>query len=139
MSGDKMMINNPGKYLSIFLWLVAIHSFSVGVGLIVLPYSFMHYLGYEFCAESFFRCQGGVFHIAVSAGYAMAAYNHRKFECLVILAIIIKFAATIFLFIYSFVGSSIAIIVLSGVSDFIMAIVILYLYLRIKKTGKENE
>ncbi len=116
------------KYLIIFLWLVALHSLSVGFGLIVIPGAYMEYLGYGICNESFFRCQGGVFHIAMAVGYAMAAYNSKRFECLVLFSIIVKFIATIFLFSYSIFVNPLLVIILSGLSDFIMGIIILSLY-----------
>ncbi len=72
------------KYLSLFLWLVAIHSFLVGVGLILLPSSLIDFFGYETCAERLFPSQGGVFHIAMAVGYAMAAFNISRFECLIV-------------------------------------------------------
>ncbi|MFH1195815.1 MAG: hypothetical protein V1720_08870 [bacterium] len=123
-----MKTKNNSKYLSIFLWLVALHSFLVGAGLIIMPGSFMEYLGYGRCPELFFRAQGGVFHIAMSVGYAMAAFNSKRFECLVVFSIVVKFLATVFLFSYSIISNSLPVIVLSGISDFIMGIVILILY-----------
>jgi hypothetical protein len=119
---------NYNRVLSIFLWLVSLHSFLVGIGLITMPGLLMESLGYGICNERFFRCQGGVFHIAMAVGYAMAAYNSKRFECLVLFSIIVKFIATIFLFSYYIFIKPLPVIILSGVSDFIMGIVILFLY-----------
>jgi hypothetical protein len=121
---------NYKKKLSIFLWLVALHSLSVGIGLILIPDSFLEFLGYGTCGERFFRSQGGVFHIAMAIGYSMAAYNSKRFECLVIFSIIVKIVATTFLFSYSVLINSLAVIILSGISDFLMGIIILYLYIK---------
>ncbi|HPR89710.1 MAG TPA: hypothetical protein PL181_16990 [bacterium] len=49
------------KALATFLWLIAIHSFLVGLGLIFMPYSLLEQMGYASCSERFFRAQGGVF------------------------------------------------------------------------------
>lgn len=131
------MNNSTGwsKYLSIFLWLVTIHSFFVGVGLIFLPDSVLEFFGYNECTERFFPSQGGVFHIAMAVGYAMAAYNLKRYECLIIFSIVVKFIATIFLFVYFFFINSIWLVVLSGISDFFMGVVILILYSSIKRVG----
>lgn len=125
-----------GKYLSLFLWLVALHSFLVGVGLIVFPPSLMDFFGYGTCTERFFPSQGGVFHIAMAVGYAMAAYNLKRYECLIIFSIVVKFLATAFLFIYFIFVSSIWLVILSGISDFLMGLIILILYRFIKGAGE---
>lgn len=125
-----------GKYLSLFLWLVALHSFLVGVGLIVFPPSLMDFFGYGACTERFFPSQGGVFHIAMAVGYAMAAYNLKRYECLIIFSIVVKFLATAFLFIYFIFVSSIWLVILSGISDFLMGLIILILYRFIKGAGE---
>ncbi|MDZ7764780.1 MAG: hypothetical protein U5K00_10170 [Melioribacteraceae bacterium] len=125
-----------GKYLSLFLWLVALHSFLVGVGLIVFPPSLMDFFGYGACTERFFPSQGGVFHIAMAVGYAMTAYNLKRYECLIIFSIVVKFLATAFLFIYFIFVSSIWLVILSGISDFLMGLIILILYRFIKGAGE---
>jgi len=129
---------NYRKYLSIMLWLVALHSLCVGLGLIIIPGSFMESLGYGSCSERFFRTQGGVFHIAMAVGYAMAAYNSRRFECLVLFSIVVKFIATLFLFLYFVFVSQILILLGSMVSDFLMGLVIWMLY-KFAKTDSGKE
>ncbi|MBZ0201097.1 MAG: hypothetical protein K8H86_14590 [Ignavibacteriaceae bacterium] len=119
---------NYSKYLSVMLWLVALHSLLVGIGLIAMPASYMEQMGYGTCSEQFFRWQGGVFHIAMAVGYSMAAYNSIRFECLVVFSITLKLFATVFLFSYFIFISSLPVIILSGVSDFLMGIVVLILY-----------
>jgi len=117
------------KVLSIFLWLVAIHSFFVGAGLVVLPTSAFEYFGFNPTFERFFSTQGGVFHIAMSVGYAMAGYDKKKYKQLIVFSIIVKFIATVFLISYFLIISSQWLILMSGISDFLMGIIILYLYL----------
>jgi uncharacterized membrane protein len=124
------------KYLSLFLWLVAIHSFLVGIGLIVLPLPLLKLFGYGVCAERFFPSQGGVFHIAMAVGYAMGAYNLKSYDCLIIFSIIVKFIATVFLFTYFFLVSSIWLVLLSGISDFLMGLIVLILYRFAKNAGE---
>ena len=120
------------KILSVFLWLVAIHSFLVGIGLIVLPTSLFEFLGYQSTFDRFFSTQGGVFHIIMAVGYAMAGYDTKRFECLIIFSIIVKLIATVFLIIYFMLISSQLLIILSGISDFMMGLVILFLYKKLK-------
>lgn len=121
------------KILSGFLWLVSFHSFLVGIGLIVLPTSEFESLGYQSTFDRFFSTQGGVFHIVMAVGYAMAGYDKKRFECLILFSIIVKFTATIFLLIYFFTMSSQFLIILSGISDFLMGLIILFLYNRLKQ------
>lgn len=126
------------KLLSFFLWLVAIHSFLVGIGLIVLPSSFFELLGFEKTFDRFFSTQGGVFHIAMAFGYAIAAYDKIKYHQLIVFSIIVKFIATIFLINYFLFITSLWLIIFSGISDFIMGAVILYLYRQLLKENYFN-
>jgi hypothetical protein len=116
------------KILSVFLWLVAIHSFLVGIGLIILPSSAFEFLGFDPTFDRFFSTQGGVFHIAMSVGYAMAGYDKIKNERLIVFTIIVKFIATIFLITYFVFISSHWMIILSGISDLLMGVIVMYLY-----------
>lgn len=127
------MILRVDKILSIFLWIVSLHSFFVGNGLIVLPASAFEFLGFQSTFDRFFSTQGGVFHIVMAAGYAMAGYNIKRFECLILFSIIVKFIATAFLLIYFIFIRSQLLIIFSGISDIIMGLVILLLYNKLKQ------
>lgn len=120
------------KILSVFLWLVSFHSFLVGIGLIILPASAFESLGYNTNFDRFFSTQGGVFHIAMSICYSMAAYNLKHNEQLIIFSIIVKFLATFFLVIYFIFINQLLLIIFSGVSDFAMGLIILILYKKVK-------
>ena len=120
------------RYLTLFLWLVALHSLAVGIGLIALSDAFLVRLGYAGSAERFFRTQGGVFHIAMALGYAMAASNLKRYECLLLFAVMVKSIATLFLFSYALFVKNLAVIWFSGMADFVMAMVIWYLYRKAK-------
>jgi energy-coupling factor transporter transmembrane protein EcfT len=117
-----------GKILSVFLWLVALHSFIVGIGLIILPSSVFELLEFELTFDRFFSTQGGVFHIAMSVGYAIAAYDKIKFRQIILFSIIVKFIATVFLITYFLFITSQWLVILSGISDLLMGVSILYLY-----------
>lgn len=116
------------KILSVFLWLVALHSFLVGLGLILLPSSAFEYLGFNSTFDRFFSTQGGVFHIAMSVGYSLAAYDIKRYKALVLFSVIIKLIAAVFLFLYFVLMSSKLLIIASGISDLIMGICIVLLF-----------
>ncbi|MCU0343984.1 MAG: hypothetical protein MUF28_09195 [Ignavibacterium sp.] len=127
------MHHKTDKLLTVFLWLVALHSFFVGIGLIVLPASVFEFLGYKTTFDRFFSTQGGVFHIVMAVGYAMAGYDKKRFECLIIFSIIVKFIATVFLIMYFIMISQQLLIILSGISDFLMGLIIIFLYRKLKQ------
>jgi hypothetical protein len=118
---------NP-KFLRIFLYLVAVHSFIVGVNLIFFPPEWMIKFGFNPITENFFKVQGGVFHLVMVVAYIMAGLNPVECKKLILFAIITKFIATVFLFTYFLLYTEMITVFLSGVSDFIMGIIILYLY-----------
>ncbi|MBS4034670.1 MAG: hypothetical protein KGZ85_09410 [Ignavibacterium sp.] len=124
-----------GKILSVLLWLVAFHSFLVGIGLIILPASFFEFLGFKSTFDRFFSTQGGVFHIAMSVGYALAGYDKVKYKQLIVFSVLVKFIATLFLLTYFIIISSQFLIITSGISDLLMGVIILYLY---RALVKEN-
>jgi len=126
---------NFEKSLQLFLNLVAIHSISVGIGLIVIPFSALNYLGFHGEAERFFPAQGGVFHILMAACYLLAARNLRKNEPLVYFSAFVKFGATLFLLLYYLFSESILLLLFSCVTDFIMGLVIYLLYKQLKSDG----
>jgi hypothetical protein len=119
--------------IKVFLSLVSLHSFFVGVGLIILPQYFFDYLGFGFIGERFFSTQGGVFHILMAICYAFSAIDLKQYKALIFFSIIIKFSAAIFLFIYFLFINGLLLIAFSGISDLIMGAVILYLYLGLVK------
>jgi hypothetical protein len=123
---------NPRKTLSVFLWLISLHSFFVGTGLLVLPGSLIHELGFNFYPDNFFRYQGGVFHLVMSFAYAMGAFNSEKYFGLIILTLFAKLGASIFLFVYFFIIDRVFVVFLSGAGDFIMGTAVLYLIYHVK-------
>ncbi len=126
-------LKDPSFRFSFFMWLVAAHSLSTGLGLIFLPSGLFEKLGYSMITERFFAVQGGVFHIVMFAGYLMAAIKKEKYEGVVHLAIIAKLFATVFLITYSVVTVWIWVVFLSGIFDFLMGVFIYFLYKQYKK------
>lgn len=120
------------KVIRAFLILVAIHSSVVGINLISFPSEWMQKFGFNQINESFFKAQGGVFHIVMTVAYLLGAWKPVEYRILIIFAVIAKFIATIFLITYFFTNGSTIVILLSAISDFLMGLILLYLFLKLK-------
>ena len=120
------------KILVITLWLIALHSIGVGVGMILLPSEWIAYFNIIPSEHRFFITQGGVFHIVMAVAYGMAAINLVKNEVLITFSIIVKFCATAFLLIYFIFVNQLGIVFLSGIGDFCMGLVLLVVYKKYK-------
>ena len=128
-----MMPIKKTKILKWFLFLVALHSFIVGIGLICITNQLRILLGFSPSMEQFFQTQGGIFHIVMAIAYTMGGYNQQKYYSLITFAIIVKLCASVFLFTYYTLINSSLLILLSGVTDFIILIVLIVLTQKIKK------
>lgn len=115
------------NHLKIFLFLVALHSFFVGLGLLFLPTHLFVEFGYNPIAENFFRAQGGIFHIVMVVAYLMAMKEPVENKVMVQFSISAKFIAVLFLFGYYIFIENILVVFLSGVGDLIMALILLFL------------
>lgn len=115
------------RIISLFLWLVGIHSFVAGVLLIILPPDLLAFFGFEI-VEKFFSTQGGVFHIVMCFAYIPAALRPRDSSQLIYFSIAAKLTATVFLVSYFFLKNPIWIVLISGLGDFLMGIILFYLY-----------
>lgn len=123
------------RFLRIFLILIGIHSTTVGILLIFLSNNAIEYFGVS-NPDSFFRVQAGVFHIAISVAYFMAAVNPGKNKNLLIFIISVKFIAAIYLLIYYLFVEQLWIIGLSAIADFLMGLIVLLLYLKLTSCKK---
>jgi hypothetical protein len=118
----------PRTLLSVLLYLIALHSFCVGLALIILPLSVLEHFGYEGYTGDFFKVQGGIFHVVMSIIYFIAARDIDKFRILIYLTLTAKFIATIFLFGYYFIFEQIWMVLISGIADFLMGLCVLLLW-----------
>jgi len=121
----------PDIILSIFLWLIAVHSFIAGVLLIVFSPEMLDFFGFDII-EKFFSTQGGVFHIVMCLAYIPAAVKPHQSEQLIYFSIGAKFTATLFLLSYFFFKNAIWIVLFSGIADLLMAIILIILYRNMK-------
>jgi hypothetical protein len=133
-----MVIKNCEKYLSLFLWFIAIHSILVGIGLIFMPSSILAYFGLPDYSSNFFQAQGGTFHIAVSVAYCMAAANPNKSANLIWFIVYLKLIAFIFLMIYFLFVLQNWLILISGIGDGAMAGVLFFIF-KLCKIDKSDE
>ena len=60
MNSDRLI-----KLFRIYMWLVALHSFCVGLALILLPLEYFPLFGFRGYEGTFFKIQGGVFHMVM--------------------------------------------------------------------------
>ncbi len=127
------IFKNSRSLLVIFLHLVAIHSFFVGIGMIFLHIDIVNYFGFSLDNSRFFLTQGGIFHLVMSIAYIIGAKRIDSSFDFVYFSITAKFIATIFLFSYYLFSESILLILLSGVGDFLMGLCLLILLNRFRK------
>ncbi len=119
--------------MKVFLALVALHSFCVGVGLIAIPLGYFDLFGLEGYQGAFFKTQGGVFHIVMCGAYLPAAMNPVKKILLVRFSIFAKFTATVFLLSYAFISEMAWIILVSGILDLLMGLVLYWFYRKLNR------
>ncbi len=122
------ILSTARSRLVLVLWLVGIHSFVVGIGLIVLPAPAVPFFGFTPFAEKFFPVQGGVFHLVMTVAYIMAAVKPERYPGLIILSFVAKLMAATFLLSYYFLVDSIWMVLVSGIGDGLMGVVIYVIY-----------
>lgn len=116
------------KYLKIFLWLVALHSFCVGLGLMLIPLEYFDFFGFGEYQGNFFKIQAGVFHLMMVIAYVFAALDPAKYRVMILFSILAKFSATLFLISYSIFDEAIWMVIVSGIADFLMGLILLGFY-----------
>jgi len=128
-----MNIKNLSCRLSLVLWFAAIYSALIGLGLMAIPPSFLSTLGLQVGGEPFFQVQGGAFHFLMAAIYAWAAMRLLRMRELIILAIVVKGIAALFLATYYLVVQTIWIFLASAVVDASMATLIYLTFVDCKR------
>ena len=130
--------NYPKLRLSIVLWLMAAHSFLVGAGLIIQVPKVMELFGFLPCHEQFFPAQGGVFHVVMAFGYALAACDSVRYRCLIPFSIFVKAVATLFLLGYFVFVDGILMILISGIGDGVFCVILSLAYIPFDKHLKKK-
>ena len=88
--------------------------------------------------EPFFPAQGGIFHIVMAVAYTLPALHPDRFEPLILLAVIAKSIATLFLVGYWLLVNPIWSVLLSGVGDLLMGALILAVWLAWRQSAPES-
>ncbi len=131
-----MSSNNKIIHLfNLFLLLIAIHSFLVGLGLIFLPGDILEIFGFQEIINKFFPVQGGVFHLIMAVIYIFAIKRKELQYFLIPLIVGIKLFAAFFLVLFYFIKDPVITILLSGIGDGLMGIILYVFYNQLKKKG----
>jgi len=123
----KIFQNIP--FFKLLLYLIALHSFCVGVGLIVLPFGALSWFGFTVDPYRFFSTQGGVFHIVMSIAYLLAGKDPMREQGLVIFIILAKWMAFFFLSAYFLFAEMVPTIAFSAVADGLMGLLVMMFFL----------
>lgn len=126
------------KLLIFFLWIVALHSFLVGLYLILFPPRLLNAFGFE-VTEKFFPTYAGVFHLVMASICIFALRRLTRCTDLVELSIFIKFLVALSLFVYYFSISKNATVILTGIAELFMGIILLFLLIRTGLTKKDKD
>lgn len=113
------------------LYLIAVHSFCVGIALIVLPFGMLSWFGFTVDPYRFFSTQGGVFHVVMSVAYILAARHPLGEKNLVLFIIIAKWMAFFFLSAYFLFSEMVPVIALSAVGDGLMGLLVMMFFLEL--------
>lgn len=106
------------------VFLVAVHSWVVGLCLLLVPGWSLAIGGFTDVASTFFVRQGGVFHLVVATGYVL---EHRRHGTVTLL-VVAKAAATLFLAAAWTLGEARAwSVLLSAIGDGLMGLAAWYL------------
>ena len=137
----RYLLKQPEKPLSMVLYLVALHSFLMGIIMVTQPSLIMKLAGFSPECERFFPAQGGVFHILMAVAYLMGAVDVEKYHYIIIFSIVVKSVATVFLLVYCFTVEFKWIILLSGIGDCLMGLMIFLslLYSEYSQLSKKNK
>ena len=125
---------NYQKWLQVFIILIAIHSFCVGLSLMLLPSDWFTLFGFAELNNRFFPVQGGVFHIVMAALYILSLRSETCLAVLLPFIIGVKLFAFVFLISYYVFFEHLTVILLSGIGDGLMGVVLYVLF----KNNKER-
>jgi len=119
------------KWFRLEMIIIAIYSFVAGSVLILLPKDLMRSFGLGDASVSFYSIQSGIMLCILAIGYFMIGLKYANNQGIVLLALLIKFAGAIFLFICYFVINEAWILLVSSIVDFIMGLAISWHYINL--------
>lgn len=121
--------------MKIFLILVTMHSFCVGLGLILIPLDYYDMFGFSGYSGNFFKIQAGVFHIVMCGAYVSAARDPFGNRVMIQFSIFAKMIATVFLLSYALIIDLVWMVLASGIFDFLMGLVLIGFLKGLKGAG----
>lgn len=119
------------KTLKIFLWIIAIHSFLIGIVLVSGTTELFQKIGFPYYG-GFFAVLGGVFYTIMAVAYIMTAYNLRTQNLLIWFCIATKLMLAASFIMYYVVYEQIGLILGFGVIDLMFGLLLLQFYSRVK-------
>jgi len=128
---SSMKIFKNVSLFKVLLYLIALHSFCVGIALIVLPFGILSWFGFTVDPYRFFSTQGGVFHVVMSIAYILAACKPLEEKSLIIFIILAKWIAFFFLGFYFLFSEMVPVIAMSAVGDGIMGLLVMVFFLEL--------
>ena len=114
-------MSRPEQIERLYIVLVALHSFAVGLVLVVAPDWSLRFGGWDEGGVHFFIWQGGVFHFVVGAGYLIEHFLYRG----IILLVLAKTAAFLFLLAATLLADSPWLVPFSACADGLMGLMAL--------------
>ncbi len=111
--------------------LIALHSIGIGIGLLWAPDWAFRLGGWDIVTPKFFARQAGIFHLVVACCYLIEYFRYRG----IIILLMAKSVATVFLLGSYFLYESSWIVVFSAVADFLMGLVAYYVHRLAWKTS----
>ncbi len=119
-----MSLSNSSFRLSLVLWIATIQSILIGLCLIAFPASWMAALGLQVGGDRFFQVQVAAFQFVMAAAYTWAALKLFSVRELIILAILAKSIAAVFLLTYCLVVQMIWVVLAAAAIEALMAALI---------------
>ncbi|NQV50684.1 MAG: hypothetical protein HQ507_09310 [Candidatus Marinimicrobia bacterium] len=132
-----MKLFKNSRLFQLALYLIALHSFLVGLALIVLPFGVLSWFGFTIDPYRFFSTQGGVFHIVMSLAYYLAGRTPLMEKSLLLFIISAKWMAFFFLAAYYLFIEMVPVIAFSAVSDGLMGFIVMMFFLELYSTEEK--
>jgi len=117
----------------LYIVLVALHSFAVGLVLVIAPEWSLRFGGWEEGGVHFFIWQGGVFHFVVAAGYLIEHFLYRG----IVLLVLAKTSAFVFLLAATLLADSPWLVPFSAFADGVMGLTAVLVHRWTRRSRRE--
>jgi hypothetical protein len=127
-AGREALVRNLERWLVV---LIALHTYGIGVGLLVVPEWALRFGGWQTIPPLFFPRQAGVFHLVLGSGY-LFEYGRLRSVWLLLTA---KACAFVFLVGATVVAAVPWFVTFAGVVDGLMGLAALAAHLAVSRVG----